>query len=98
MSLPVVLEPAAEAELAEAWRWYEDQRAGLGDELIHCVGEVFDAIAHQPESFPMVHGRSRRALTPRFPYAVHYVVDASQITVIAVFHTSRDPQGWRSRV
>jgi plasmid stabilization system protein ParE len=34
----------------------------------------------------------------RFPYSVYYVVEPSQIVVLAIFHGRRDPKQWRSRV
>jgi len=37
--LPVRLRPAALAELTEAWRWYEAQRDGLGDEFRAVPGQ-----------------------------------------------------------
>jgi mRNA-degrading endonuclease RelE of RelBE toxin-antitoxin system len=33
----------------------------------------------------------------RFPYVVVYRIDDEQITVVAVYHTSRNPRGWRRR-
>jgi plasmid stabilization system protein ParE len=40
---------------------------------------------------------TRRALLKRFPYAVYFAVDNEIIVVLAVFHTSRDPESWRRR-
>ena len=37
MMLPVRLRPVALGELTDAWRWYEEQREGLGDEFRACV-------------------------------------------------------------
>ena len=34
MNWRVIIRPNAEADLREAWAWYESQRAGLGDELL----------------------------------------------------------------
>ena len=34
MNRLVIIRPNAEADLQEARRWYETQRAGLGDELL----------------------------------------------------------------
>jgi plasmid stabilization system protein ParE len=39
----------------------------------------------------------RRGLVRRFPYGVFYVVTDDAIVILAVFHASRDPAGWRSR-
>jgi hypothetical protein len=32
--------PEAEADLADAYRWYEDKRVGLGDEFLDTVDRV----------------------------------------------------------
>jgi hypothetical protein len=34
MSLPLVVNPRAEADLEEAKAWYEGERAGLGDDFM----------------------------------------------------------------
>jgi hypothetical protein len=36
-------------------------------------------------------------LVRRFPYAVIYRIDDDQTTVVAVYHSRRDPRGWQSR-
>jgi toxin ParE1/3/4 len=98
VSLPLIINPEAEADLAEAKDWYDDQRLGLGDELIDCVEEVLDRIQQAPGLYGKTHLELRLALVRRFPYAVVYRIDADQVTVVAVYHTRRDPRGWQSRV
>jgi plasmid stabilization system protein ParE len=39
----------------------------------------------------------RRALVRRFPYAVYYVAEPDQISILAVIHTRRHPHRWQSR-
>jgi hypothetical protein len=34
MSLPVVFHPDVQGEIDKAYRWYEQQRAGLGDDFL----------------------------------------------------------------
>jgi hypothetical protein len=52
-----------------------------------------------PRQFSVVHKSIRRALLRRFPYALMFVIEADQsLTVIACFHSSRDPAHWQSRV
>ena len=36
MSKPVHIEPEADAELREAYTWYERARVGLGDDFLLC--------------------------------------------------------------
>ena len=45
-----------------------------------------------------VHEEYRRALVKRFPYAIFYEYIGGKVTVYSIFHASRDPQKWRSRL
>lgn len=96
--LPVRLRPAALAELTDAWRWYEEQREGLGDEFRTCVDAAMAEIARDPLAWPRVRDDARRRIVRRFPYAVIYLVEPEHIEVLAVFHTARDPRGWQERL
>ncbi len=93
----VIVRPQAEAELHEAYDWYETQRPGLGEEFLLCVDACMAAIHHNPRLYPPIHGDVRRALMRRFPYGVFYVLGDEAITVLAVFHLSRDPRRWQQR-
>lgn len=97
MSRAFVVRPEAEEDLAEARQWYETRREGLGDEFLEQVDVAFDRIQRMPLVPAVKYKDTRRVLLKRFPYAVFYHVDDDQITIIAVYHTSRDPRGWQSR-
>ena len=51
-----------------------------------------------PEMYAVVAGRSRLAQIPKFSYVVLYRLTGDIIEVLAVMHTSRDPQTWQSRI
>ena len=97
MTRRLILRPEAEADLAEAYEWYEQRRAGLGQSLLLSVEAALASIQENPTSFPVVHGEIRRALIRRFPFGVFYLVDRGTIVVLSVFHASRDPKGWQAR-
>ena len=98
MTYRVVIQPEAEADLDEAYRWYENQRSGLGGEFIECVEAVFERICETPELHAVVHKAVRQALVKRFPYVVCYVFEGDRVDVVAVFHGHRDPTAWKSHV
>ena len=98
MSLPVVFRPQAEAEFEEAQGWYEERTRGLGQEFVTCVQATIEVIRRNPDQLQRVDREVRRALVRRFPYAILYLADPESTTIIAVFHTSRDPATWRTRV
>jgi plasmid stabilization system protein ParE len=98
MTFRLVIEPEAEADLDEAYRWYEKRRPGLGVEFIECVEAVFERLRVTPELHAIVYRSVRQTLVKRFPYVVCYVFEDDVVDVIAVFHGHRDPLVWRSRV
>jgi toxin ParE1/3/4 len=97
MTLPLIIREEAEADLAYARKWYDQQRAGLGDEFILCVDAAFERIRRMPEVNPILHKGVRRALVRRFPYGVFYRFEVDYISVLAVMHNRRDPRRWQSR-
>jgi plasmid stabilization system protein ParE len=97
VKLPLIVNPEAEVDLDEARRWYEAERVGLGDELIDAVGKVLERVQRAPRLYAKVFQELRMALVRRFPYAVVYRIDDDQITIVAVYHTHRDPRGWQGR-
>lgn len=97
MSLPVVFQPDAQEEMDHAYAWYEGQRPGLGEAFLAAVREVLTRIQEHPEMYEQLYRGLRRGLTRRFPYAIFYRVEANRIVVVAVFHSSRDPQEWQYR-
>jgi toxin ParE1/3/4 len=48
MSWRVVVRPDAQADVAEASKWYEARGEGLGVEFREAVIQVFDALADNP--------------------------------------------------
>jgi plasmid stabilization system protein ParE len=94
---PLIISPEAEADLADARSWYDGQRAGLGDEFLQCVEAVFEDVRRIPSLYGEVFQDLRLGLVRRFPYAVVYRADDDQVTVVAVYHTRREPRAWQSR-
>jgi hypothetical protein len=56
---------AAGRDIAEARRWYEAQRSGLGIEFRRAVRALETVLTTHPDAFPKVHGEIRRALAAR---------------------------------
>jgi plasmid stabilization system protein ParE len=66
---PFLLSNPASAELIEAIRWYERQRAGLGGELFDAITETIDLIRTHPEIGELrgTQRPTRQLLLTRFP-------------------------------
>lgn len=96
-NISISFRPIAMAELEEARQWYNQRRAGLGDELVAACEAAIDQIRRHPFSGPAVHRDIRRILVRRFPYGIHYIVEDDTIVVLAVFHAKRNPREWKRR-
>ena len=55
-----------------------------------------ERIRLNPQSFPLVHGQIRRVVLSRFPFAVYFREQGTEILVIAL-HGRQDPQRWKQR-
>ena len=90
---------SAEMEIDEAIESYEKQSRGLGADLVSAMRVVEDMLTRDPERFAVLYvsrsgRRVRRVLLPRFPYSMHYLIDAQLVRVIAFMQANRDPRRW----
>jgi plasmid stabilization system protein ParE len=97
MNYALTFRAEARDELEEAYNWYEDQEAKLGEDFLDRVDHVLDRIEQRPESYMVVFQDFRRAVISRFPYVIYYRIVSSRVIVIAVVHGKRDPKTWQSR-
>ena len=96
--IPIEVRPEAQAELHEAYAWYEEKQTGLGYQFLFAVDATMALIRRRPRGFPAVDGSVRKALLRRFPFAVLFEEEDTRITVIAVYHGRRKPRGWSDRL
>ena len=102
MSLRVLFEPEASAELEEAALWYEAQRPGLGLAFLTAVDRAVEHLAAWPDSGVSVPGVSsslsvRQLPVSRFPYRIAHLVTSQELRVLAVAHARRRPDYWQAR-
>lgn len=61
-------------------------------------GRILSFLRQNPFSYQKKHREIRVYYMSRFPFGIHYLIDGKIIKVFAVFHTSRKPQSWKSRL
>lgn len=89
----------AENDMFEAYIWYEQQRAGLGEEFLESLDKAYESIIENPATYQIRYKKKVRAfLVDRFPYLILYILEKKDINVISVFNTSRDPKIWKKRI
>ena len=92
----VVLAPAAERDISDAFLWYRERNALAADGFRTEVFDAIDRIASAPMSRPPDGEGNRMRVLKRFPYSVYYEVVGATITILAVAHHRRRPNYWRA--
>ncbi len=96
---PVLLHPAAEAELLDALEYYERQRQGLGGELRRDFEAVLEKVRKNPFSYAVTDtGGVRYASFRKFRYRVVFLDLNDHLWIVAVSHHSRHPRYWSGRL
>jgi plasmid stabilization system protein ParE len=94
----LVFHRMVQADVQDAYSWYESNRRGLGSEFVLAVEASLEAIKRNPLQFPSVERKIRRALVQRFPYLIGYQILKDRILVLAVMHSKRDPSLLKDRI
>ena len=71
--------PAAETEMREAARFYEERSRGLGHDFLNEVERTIESIVEQPYSGVRISSSTRRRILRRFPFGVLYTVEPDRI-------------------
>lgn len=91
MKYEIIIRPEAEQDLLEAFEWYESRRKGLGHDFLLQVEAGFKLIARNPNVSSEIYYNVRRYLVKRFPYKIFFLMKESQILILAVIHSRRNP-------
>lgn len=83
--------------MLEAAKYYELQATGLGADFLDKIDTAVKDIGENPEQWPVIQANVRRRLIHRFPYALLYTIDSSEIVIQATMHLHRRPDYWVKR-
>jgi plasmid stabilization system protein ParE len=93
----IVISEEATLDVAEALEWYKKRSSKLSERLKTEINLGFEYIRKTPFYFQLKFKDVRVYYCNSFPYGIHFIIENETIKVIAVFHTSRDPQNWQKR-
>lgn len=99
MTPRLIIRAQAEADIADAALYYENQQAGLGEQFLAEIDALIQRIASGPRQFQCLRRVPdvRRALAKRFPYRVFFVLRPDKVVVVfRVLHTARHDREWKS--
>ncbi len=88
----------AKQDIKRASIWYNNKRKKLGIEFLSNVEFILPTLQQNPFQFAVVYRNVRKAKVERFPYTILYVMKGDLIIIFAVFHASRNPNIWKTRL
>jgi toxin ParE1/3/4 len=86
------------AEFRDAAHYYDGQVDQLGDRFAGQIEASTARISNNPLMPRCFYRECRRVKADRFPYVVIYRVKDEMVQILAVMHTSRHPDYWKSRL
>ena len=95
MNFRFIVKQIALNELKEIRYWYESQRSGLEYDFSICINNSTKLIKQMPYAYPLIYKNIRRAPVKRFPYKIYYIAEDFSISVLSIFHNSRDFNAWK---
>lgn len=93
----IELSDDAEIDLDNSFEFYKQDNPNVANTFFKEVDLSFKKIKENPESFPIIGLSIRKYVLKKFPFIVYYKIDKYTIQIIAIFHTSRNPEIWRRR-
>jgi toxin ParE1/3/4 len=95
--IDIQFEPAARAEIVDAYRWYLQRNPRIGAAFRAALNDAYRLIVEAPLMSPRYLGDTRRVILRRYPYAVIYRISVDRIQVVAVAHAKREEGYWLDR-
>jgi plasmid stabilization system protein ParE len=89
--------PAADADYQEALVWYQARSPQAAAGFEAAVEVALRVIGEAPERWTRCDDRHRFYILRRYPFSIIYRIEAGDVLVVAVAHSSRSASYWRDR-
>ena len=82
----------ARINVANAKKWYNRQRKGLGNIFASAIKNAIIRVQSHPESYAVRYKNIRIAHPKNFPYNIHFYIDEVNrtITITNIIHSARN--------
>ncbi len=97
MEFKISFHSQAEFELLESNNWYRARSSKAHQKFITEFENTIKLIQKNPLQHPIVYDTKRKAILKTFPFSIVYIIHHQTITIISIFHQSRNPEIWKKR-
>ena len=99
MEIKLIYSHFVKKDLKEINDWYKKIDRKLWNNFIKEFRLKINFIRENPLSFEQKYDYNRIVFLKKFPYGIHYFYNEEKniIEIYSIFHTSRDPENWKTR-
>jgi hypothetical protein len=95
--MKIVNLPSAREDIANGFKFYEEQEAGVGNYFLECLFSDIDSL----HLYAGIHRKNlgfHRFLSKRFPYAIYYSMEEETVFVWAILDCRQNPEKIRKKL
>ena len=82
----------AKKEFINSAKFYESRIFGLGKRFKQVIRKNLTFIQNNPKLAELKYNDVRVMAIKTFPFTIHHKIEKEYIVIVAVFHTSQDPE------
>lgn len=97
-SFSIEISDEAEIDLDKSYEYYYVDSPKVADTFFRGINLGLEKIQQNPNVFRYAHKDVKKYVIKKFPFVIYYQIVDSIIQVIAIFHTSRNPEIWNDRI
>lgn len=94
----IELSDEAEKDFDKSYQYYANENEKVADNFFQQVDKSLNKISESPDTFQKAYKNVRKYVMKKFPFIIYYQTTQLVVRVIAIFHTSRNPEIWKERV
>jgi plasmid stabilization system protein ParE len=97
MVYKIISTSSTEQDISQAVEWYISINKPLAREFLKELRLCKTYLQKHPKKIEIKYQNVRIAYLKTFPYGIHFQLKENEILILAVFHTSENPNKWDKR-
>jgi plasmid stabilization system protein ParE len=93
----IELSKEAEEDFDNSYYYYAKESQKVADNFLKQVDSSFVQILKNPEGYVLAIVEIRKYVMKKYPFVIYYRVQEAIIQIVAIFHSSRNPEIWKER-
>ncbi len=98
MTYSILISDEAYFDISEAYLWYETIENKLAQKFEKDLETAISSIQSNPNKFQLKYKTVRVVFMKKFPFGIHFIKNEATVIIVALFHTSRNPNNWNERL